>query len=43
MSENEIINITEDGGVIKKILTPGQGEQTPGKGNTVRGTHRYIL
>ena len=31
------INVTEDGGIVKKILKEGEGWQTPSKGADVTG------
>jgi hypothetical protein len=31
------VNVTEDGGIVKKILKEGEGWQTPSKGADVTG------
>lgn len=41
---DSFIQITEDGGVTKKILTPGTGEQIPQKGQKVEGIdYNYVF
>ncbi|KRX10096.1 Cyclophilin-like peptidyl-prolyl cis-trans isomerase domain [Pseudocohnilembus persalinus] len=35
----EFVNITEDGGVQKKILQEGQGDSTPANGNNIQVTY----
>lgn len=39
--EAELINITEDGGVVKKILQPGTGE-VPTDKSDVKGNFYYL-
>lgn len=36
-TEQQVINVTEDGGIVKKILRAGEGSETPGKGADVTG------
>lgn len=36
-SQTDFIQVTEDGGILKQILTPSTSDQTPKKGEKVEG------
>jgi hypothetical protein len=43
MESSEFINITEDGGILKKILVPSSSSEHPQKGQKVEGTSNFPL